>query len=103
MTEHGQGQREQGSLRDSGERGLGRRAASAYQGAIEAVLAVVITTGIGYWLDQRLGTAPGFLLAGLVVGFGAFFVRLWRMRGLMTATPEERGEAGGRKDGPGTP
>jgi len=68
---------------------LGRRAAAAYQGAIEAVLAVVITTGAGYWLDRRFETGSTFLLVGIVIGFCSFALRLWRMRHLMVATPEE--------------
>jgi len=97
------GQDEQDPPPGAGTRGLGRRAASAYQGALEAVFAVVITTGLGYWLDGRFGTAPGFLLAGLAVGFAAFFVRLWRLRHLMEATRAERGEDGSKGNGPGTP
>jgi len=103
MTEHKQGQDEQDSPQDAGTRGLGRRAASAYQGAIEAVFAVVITTGIGYWLDGRFGTAPGFLLGGMAVGFAAFFVRLWRLRTLMGEPPSERDGDGRKGNGPGTP
>lgn len=106
MAEHPHGQGEQGSPQESGTRGLGGRAASAYQGAIEAVFAVVITTALGYWLDGRLGTAPGFLLAGLAVGFAAFFVRLWRMRHLMGERPGEHDGGGGKErkgNGPGSP
>ncbi|MCC6640920.1 MAG: AtpZ/AtpI family protein [Deltaproteobacteria bacterium] len=68
--------------------------AAAYQGAVEAVLAVVIATLVGYWVDGRLGTSPAFLLLGLALGFAAFFVRLWRMRDLMS---------GPRGEGPGPP
>lgn len=78
---------------------LGRRAAAAYQGAIEAVLAVVITTGAGYWLDQRFDTAPTFLLSGIVIGFCSFALRLWRLRHLMEATPEEAASGGGSASG----
>lgn len=60
-----------------------RSMAAAYQGAIEAVLAVVIATLAGYWVDGRFGTSPTFLLIGLVLGFSAFCVRLWRLRDLM--------------------
>lgn len=84
--------------------GLGRRAAAAYQGAIEAVLAVVIMTGAGYWLDQRFETAPAFLLAGIVIGFCSFALRLWRMRHLMVATPEEAasGDGSGSREARGS-
>jgi F0F1-type ATP synthase assembly protein I len=60
-----------------------QRMASAYQGAIEAVLAVVICTGGGYWIDTRFETAPVGLFVGLALGFTSFLVRLWRLRGLM--------------------
>lgn len=60
-----------------------QRMASAYQGAIEAVLAVVICTGGGYWVDTRFETEPAGLLVGLALGFTSFLVRLWRLRGLM--------------------
>lgn len=96
------GQDEQGSSPGAGTRGLGRRAASAYQGALEAVFAVVITAGLGYWLDARFGTAPKLLLAGLAVGFAAFFVRIWRLRHLMEAPGPERSEDGRKGNGPGT-
>lgn len=57
--------------------------AAAYQGAIEAVIAVVICALAGHWIDRGLGSAPVGLFAGLLIGFAAFVVRLWRMRGLM--------------------
>jgi len=66
----------------------GRRMAAAYQGALEAVLALVITTGVGYWFDRRWGTSH-YLLIGIVVGFWAFTVRLWRLRELMVEPPDK--------------
>ncbi len=57
-----------------------RQAASAYQGALEAVVALLLAMGAGYWVDQRFGTAPRGLLVGTAIGFGAFVLRLWRMR-----------------------
>jgi F0F1-type ATP synthase assembly protein I len=59
------------------------RAGAAYQGVTEAVLALLIATGIGFWLDGRLGTAPKLLLFGLLFGFGAFVLRLFRLRTLI--------------------
>jgi F0F1-type ATP synthase assembly protein I len=96
MTDPGQGRHERDAQRDAEEgaasdaatsRSLGRRAASAYQGAIEAVIAVVITTGAGYWLDQRFETSPTFLFVGLGIGFCSFVLRLWRLRPLMEPPP----------------
>ena len=56
-----------------------RRKGLAYQGAFEAVMAIPIAIGIGYWLDGRFDTSPILLLAGAVVGFGAFVLRLLRL------------------------
>ena len=56
-----------------------RRAGAAYQGAFEAVFGILIGAGLGYWADKGFGTAPGFLLAGLAIGFGAFVLRLYRL------------------------
>ena len=70
------------------ERGT-RGMAAAYQGAIEAVLAVVIATLFGYWVDGRLGTSPAFMFLGLALGFAAFFLRLWRLRDLMSGPQGE--------------
>ena len=56
-----------------------RRKGLAYQGAVEAVLAIPITIGIGYWLDGRFHTSPILLLLGAGVGFGAFVLRLLRL------------------------
>ena len=56
-----------------------RRKGLAYQGALEAVMAIPITIGIGYWLDGRFDTTPILLLLGAAVGFGAFVLRLVRL------------------------
>ena len=58
-------------------------AGSAYQGAAESVLAIVIAMGIGYWVDGRWDTSPWGLLVGAVTGFAAFVLRLSRMRKLV--------------------
>jgi F0F1-type ATP synthase assembly protein I len=57
-----------------------RQQAAAYQGAMEAIFSIVIATGAGYWADDRFGTSPVYLLLGAVVGFGAFVMRIMRMR-----------------------
>ncbi len=56
-----------------------RRQGLAYQGAIEAVLAIPIATGGGYWLDSRFDTSPILLILGAAAGFAAFVVRLLRL------------------------
>jgi F0F1-type ATP synthase assembly protein I len=62
---------------------------SAYQGAIEAVLAVVICALAGYWIDSRFGSAPWGIFGGMGLGFAAFMVRMWRLRALMTPQPDD--------------
>jgi F0F1-type ATP synthase assembly protein I len=73
---------------EGGPGGLDRRGARAYQGALEAVFAIPIAGGLGYWADVRFGTGPIFLIVGLVLGFATFVVRLVRMRSLVEDTSE---------------
>lgn len=75
--------------------GGGRRFGRAYQGAFEAVFAIVIGAGLGYAVDSRFGTEPVGVLVGLGLGFGAFVLRLLRLG------REFDGEAPGPGDGPG--
>jgi F0F1-type ATP synthase assembly protein I len=76
---------------------LRRRGVAAYQGALEAVLAIALAAGVGYWADQRFGTAPRWLIVGTCIGFGAFVLRLWRMRNLFDeGPPKPPGSRGGR-------
>ena len=60
----------------SSERG---RQARAYEGAFEAVIAVVIGAALGYWADQRFDSRPIGLFVGVVLGFGAMVLRLVRL------------------------
>ncbi len=78
-----------------------RRGIAAYQGALEAVLAIVITAGVGAWADQRFGTEPRWLILGTCLGFAAFVLRLFRMRKLFEdassgnqAPPADKGTDG---------
>jgi F0F1-type ATP synthase assembly protein I len=81
--------------RDEKERSA-RREGAAYQGALEAVFAILIAGGIGYWADGRFGTSPWLLLAGFGVGFASFVLRLFRLgRQLREGEPP----AGGMSDG----
>jgi len=63
----------------STEKAVQRRGLAAYQGAFEAVMAIPITIGIGYWLDGRFDTTPILLILGAAIGFGAFVLRLVRL------------------------
>jgi F0F1-type ATP synthase assembly protein I len=56
-----------------------RRRGLAYQGAVEAVFAILVAALLGYWADTHFDTSPWFLLAGFGLGFAAFVVRLFRL------------------------
>lgn len=56
-----------------------RHQGMAYQGAFEAVAAILIAAGIGYWLDDRYGISPWGLLIGTALGFASFVMRLLRL------------------------
>lgn len=76
---------QQGKPDRSSGKGLSRIGARAemgakYQSALEAVFAIPIGAGLGYWADRQWDLAPAGLLAGFAVGFGAFVLRVVRMR-----------------------
>jgi ATP synthase protein I len=80
----------------SEERRQARRQGLAYQGAFEAVIAILVGAGIGYWIDQRFGTSPIGLLVGTAVGFASFVLRLLRLGRQLQADGQE--DAGGGPD-----
>ncbi len=45
------------------------------------VLLVAVLAGVlaGYWLDQRLGTIPVFVLIGFVIGLSGGSAACWRL------------------------
>ena len=51
----------------------------AYQGAVESIFAILISTGLGYLADSRWESEPWGLLVGLSIGFAAFVLRLVRL------------------------
>jgi F0F1-type ATP synthase assembly protein I len=57
-----------------------RGQAAVYQGAFEAVVAILIAVGIGHWMDRYFSTSPLCVMLGFAVGFGAFVLRLLRLR-----------------------
>lgn len=71
----------------TGIRWLGR----AYQGGLEAVLALVIMTVLGAWADSRFDTAPVLFLIGLAIGFGSFTLRLVRLLRQLEQRPRGEG------------
>jgi ATP synthase protein I len=58
---------------------------------VGVVLLVTTLTGIlaGYWVDQRLGTLPIFVLVGLGVGLTAGSVAIYRLIERFLADYEE--------------
>ncbi len=66
-----------------------RRQGLAYQGAFEAVIAILIAIGIGYWIDTSFDTSPYGLLIGAAVGFGSFVLRLLRLGRLLQQVADE--------------
>ena len=63
-----------------GEKKLeGRSKGAVYQGGTEAVFAVLIAGGIGYWIDGHLDSAPTGMLIGIAIGFGSLTLRLVRL------------------------
>jgi F0F1-type ATP synthase assembly protein I len=68
---------------------------AAYQGAMEAVLSIVIAVLLGWWADRSFETSPWGVLAGATIGFAAFVLRLSRLGAAMNAPPEDPASPGG--------
>lgn len=66
-----------------------RRQGLAYQGGVEAVAAILIAAGLGYWADEHFGTSPLWLLIGTAIGFGSFTLRLVRLGRRLNEEPPE--------------
>ena len=75
------------------ERLSGRSGGGAYEGAFEAVGAILIATGFGYWFDQHYETTPVGLLVGAGIGFAAFVLRLVRLGKQLHGDPSEEASA----------
>ena len=67
----------------------GIRMGRAYQAAFEATIAVVVAGAAGGYADQRFDTAPMLLIAGVLLGFGTFVMRLVRLMNELAARSEE--------------
>jgi F0F1-type ATP synthase assembly protein I len=65
-----------------------RRQGLAYQAAFEAVAAILIAAGAGYWADDHFDTSPIFLILGTATGFTAFVLRLLRLGRQLQETPD---------------
>jgi F0F1-type ATP synthase assembly protein I len=67
---------------------LRRRQGMAYQGAFEAVFAILIAGGLGYGVDAYLDSSPIGLLVGFAIGFAAFVMRLVRLGRVLNEADE---------------
>jgi F0F1-type ATP synthase assembly protein I len=78
----GPGDRERGTEDEKGLSSLaeGYRKASPYIGASTTLVAAVgVFTGLGIWLDRKVGTeVPWFTIAGAVVGMTGGFISFFR-------------------------
>jgi len=77
--------------------GQSRRQGAVYQGAFEAVFAILIGVGFGYWADASFDTSPWGLLVGLALGFSAFVLRLVRLAREMQALADEEKRTAGER------
>ena len=73
-----------------------RRDGVAYQGALEAVFAILIAGGIGTWADGHFGTSPWLLILGFVIGFGSFVLRLFQLGRRLNENVRPPEKPGGR-------
>jgi F0F1-type ATP synthase assembly protein I len=65
------------------------RQAAAYEGAFEAVFAILIAAFLGDLADDHFGTAPRYLLVGFAIGFASFVLRLLKLgRTLQNSAPD---------------
>jgi hypothetical protein len=56
---------------------------------MEAIFAILIAVGLGYWADSYFETQPRYLIIGAVIGFAAFVLRLFRMGELVKEGADE--------------
>ncbi len=71
----------------------------AFEGALEASLAVVVGVVLGYYCDRWLDTEPVFLFVFLILGFVAGFRRLLQIQ---WPDPTKRDDSSGQgPDAPG--
>jgi F0F1-type ATP synthase assembly protein I len=77
----GPGDRERGT---EGEKGLSsladgyRKATPLIAASTSLVAAVGIFTGLGVWLDKKLGTAPWLTLLGAILGMTGGFISFFK-------------------------
>jgi len=78
----------------------GTKLGRTYQAAFEATVAVVVAAAAGGFADQRFGTAPVLLITGVLLGFGAFVLRLVRLLRELERGPQGLGGSDDDDAGP---
>jgi F0F1-type ATP synthase assembly protein I len=73
----------------TGRRRRATRQGLAYQGAFEAVVAILVAGGIGAWADSSFGDGHRYLMIGTALGFGSFVLRLMRLGKQLEALSSE--------------
>lgn len=83
--------------------GIGHgQAGLAYRAFVELLAGVLVGGGLGWYLDQWLGTRPWVMLALLLLGFAAGVLNTWRTATRAGAAAEAaEGRERSRPDGAG--
>ena len=66
-------------MTDQGEKETARKSGLAYAAALSLFFSIAVFLGIGWALDQWLGTKPWLLVAGIVVGSAIGFYQMVRL------------------------
>lgn len=56
--------------------------------------AMVLPTGLGYWLDTKWGTAPWLVVVGACLGFAAAMLEVMKLAKLIEKTDSKSGPPG---------
>ncbi len=72
--------------------------ARGYQAGLEAIFALAVAVGIGFWVDTRYETQPVFMMVGTAVGFGACVLRLMRYQRAHDESEREKRRGDGGDD-----
>jgi F0F1-type ATP synthase assembly protein I len=68
-----------------------RRRLGTYYALAQVGLEMVVPIGLGWWIDQQLGSSPWILVLGVIVGF---VIGIWHLvaltRDLDTKPPKDK-------------